>query len=88
MSGLVIDRTAGKVTFPKAEAQVKPAKSDVVRVHMDVPANSYKGLANLAARDGFKPNAKTPKGQANQTAAVCRTYINLAIDILLAKRKS
>lgn len=82
------DKEAGTLTFtkPKAERGEKAKKAVVTWVGLNVPTENYNGLAELAHLDGFEPDADTEKGQATQTATAVRSYINLAIEMLLAKR--
>ncbi len=86
MAKPIVDLKTGKVTFPKEEATTKAAAEEVG--YVSLPKATLDKLAVLARRDGFKADAETERGQANQTSKVCRVYVQLAIDRLLADRTS
>ena len=82
MANPKIDMVAGKVTFPEGEAVSTP--SDMA--YVAIPKATMSKLSKLAIKDGFKPNAGTDKGVAIQLSKAGRTYVLMAIDMLLAKR--
>lgn len=81
----IVDKVTGKVTFPKPEAKAAAA-APVDMAYIAIPKAVMGKLAGVAVKDGFTPDAETPKGKQNQTSKACRTYILLAIEMYLVKR--
>lgn len=82
-----VDVASGTITFPKPEAG-KPAAAAEPMAYVAIPKAKMAEVAKLAVTDGFKPDAETEKGKANQTAKACRLYVLMAIDKLIAQRAS
>jgi len=80
----IVDTATGTVKFPKAEAKaVKVAKE---QIYVYITRASAQKLATLAAKDGFKPDAETERGVANQTKKAISLYVQMVIDTLIQKR--
>ena len=86
MVDAIVDIKTGKVTFPKPES--KEAKEAAVSDmwYCAIPKVTLGKLGKLAAQDGFKPDAETDKGKANQLSKAARTYVLLALDMYTASR--
>lgn len=81
----IVNKGTGIVTFPKPEAKKAAAPAEDM-AYVAIPKAAMNQLVSLAHKDGFKADAETDRGKANQASKAARTYVLLAIDMLVAKR--
>ncbi len=84
MADPIVDTTKGAVTFPKPEDKVAGEKQKKGYVYL--PQATLDKLVTLARQDGWKPDAETDRGKAQQANKAAAVYVNLAVQMLLDKR--
>ena len=82
----IVDPKTGVVTFPKADPKTGATAADMQ--YVAIPKGTMANLAKLAKADGFNPDATSEQGKAIQTSKAARTYVLLAIQMLLDKRQA
>ncbi len=79
-----VDRKTGIVTFPKPEEKL--AKEAEKKGYVYLPQVTLDRLVSLAKQDGWKPDAETERGVAQQANKAVAVYVALAVQMLLDKR--
>lgn len=68
--------------------EVKVAQEGPKPIYVMLDPEQAKAIDGFAAQDGFKVNAETDRGKANQMGSIRRKYVELALGMAIEARTS